>query len=157
MRLFLLLVAFIFSISCVYAQDIEGVEINTKKTQEQVIAKFGKPDRLEINDADWPEGSKIRYYHYGKNHIVFTDYEGLIEFGVVDNRFAIIKNYINGGIKVGDPLSKIQNLNIHGPLKLRRRAEDGTLTYNLFTENDDLLRILVKNGKITYIGISVSM
>ncbi len=142
---------------CTYAQDIEGIEVCTKMTHEQVIAKFGTPDSVKSRNADWPEESKIRSYKYGKNKLVFSDYDGLIEFVIEDNRFALIKNYINGGLKVGDSLSKIQNLNIHGPLELREKIEDGTIIYNLFTEYDSRLWILVKNGKIINIHFSLSM
>ncbi len=157
MRTLLYIAITLFAPLVSYAQDIEGVEICTKMTHEQVVAKFGEPDKVDIQDADWPEGSKIRYYHYGNNKIVFSDHEGLIEFGVTDNRFALIVNYLSGGLRIGDSLTKIHNIDIKGRLQQNGTEEDGSIIYNLFTEQDDLLWIWAKNGEIIYMDLSVSI
>ncbi len=138
-----------------YLQDVDGVDITTKMTYEQVVAKFGQPDEVYEWDEDFPEGSKGREYQYGESMFRFSDRDGLIEFGISDDRFAVITHYIEGGLRVGDPLSKIQNVNVGGPLKRHSERGDGTVIYHLFSESDDRLWIYVNDGVITNMDFSV--
>ncbi len=140
-----------------YAQDVEGVEINTNMTFEQVVEKFGQPDEVEIQDADWPEGAKIRYYQYGENELVFSDTDGLIEFSIRNNRFALITNYVEGGIRVGDLLSKIQNINIQGVLEFIENDAEGAYIYHIFSQSDCPLWVWVKDGIIIHMCLSIPM
>ncbi len=140
----------------IHAQDIEGIELNTKMTYEQVVEKFGEPDEVKVWDADWPEGTKQCRLYYGKNFLVFSEVDGLIGFGLTDNRFAAIINYMEGGIRIGDPLSKVQNVNIFGPLKKRGTWPEYN-SYNLFSETDCPLWISEKDGVIIGIGLSIPL
>ncbi len=141
----------------IYAQDVEGIEIGTKMTYEQVVEKFGEPDDVKILDADWPEGTKKYRFYYGKNNLLFSEVDGLIEFGLEDNRFATIANYMEGGIRVGDSLSKIQNVDIQGSLEKVSVEKDGSDIYHLFSQTDCPLWIFVKNGTIRYICLSIPL
>ncbi len=140
-----------------YAQDVEGVEIDSVMTYGQVVAKFGVPDKFEVQDADFPDGAKIWYYKYGKNELVFSNTDGLIGFYIYDDRFSLITNYLEGGLKVGDPLSKIQNVNIQGPLEHHCNEPDGSKIYHLFSHTDCPLWIWIKNGIIVYMDLSIPL
>ncbi len=141
--------------SWVYAQDVEGVEVGTKMTYAQVVAKFGQPDEVKIWDEDFPEGSKVRDYHYGESHLIFSDTDGLIGFGIRDNGFKLLVNYLEDGLLVGDSLSKIQDVDIHGPLEKHDTVSDGSEIYYLFSHTDCPLWIWAKDGIITYIWLSI--
>ncbi len=142
--------------SWVYAQDVEGVEIDSVMTYAQVVAKFGQPDEVKVQEADFPEGSKIYRYHYGSNYLIFSDVDGMIGFAIQDNRFAVITNYLEGGLRVGDPLSKVQNVDIKGYLEKRKEWPKYT-SYNLFSQTDCPLWIREKDGIIVSMDLSIPM
>ena len=89
------------------AQDIEGVAIGTTMTKNEVIAKFGEPDQHSYSDAD-DLGIDERY-HYEENLLIFNNSE-FIGFVVSDNRWRVLTNVVDGGVRVGDQFSKIEFL-----------------------------------------------
>ncbi len=144
--------------SWVYAQDVEGVEIDSVMTYAQVIEKFGAPDELKIESDFLHQDGECRYYKYGENELVFSDHDGLIGFSIIDSKFAVLTKMIDGGLRVGDTLSKVhQNADSLGPLEKRRTYSDGTNGYVLFPYCDVVLWILEKDGIITAILYSAPL
>ncbi len=140
-----------------YAQDVEGVEIDSVMTYAQVVAKFGQPDEVKVRHADFPENSNIYSYFYGENKLVFSDLDGLIEYRIYDDRFKLIVNYLEGGLRVGDLLSKIQDVNVKGPLYKYGTESDGREIYHLFSQTDCPLWIRTKNGVIADMWLLIPM
>ena len=89
------------------AQDIEGVAIGTAMTKNEVIAKFGESD--QYSDSDAGDLCIDERSHYEENLLIFNNSE-FIGFAVSDNRWRILTNDINGGVRVGDQFSKIEIL-----------------------------------------------
>ncbi len=156
MKKILLFAILVFCSTCIYAQDVEGVEIGTKMTYEQVVEKFGEPDEVEIQEECEPECAQYRYY-YGISNLLFSEDDGLIGFSLRDKTFNAIMNYIEGGLNVGDSLSQIQNVNINGPLEKYKDAADGSEIYKLFSHTDCPLWLWAKDGIITYIWLSIPL
>ncbi len=142
-----------------HLQDVEGVEIDSVMTYAQVVAKFGQPDEVKVeDDYDPHQEGKCRYYKYGENELVFSDNNGLIEYRIYDNRFAVLTKMIDGGLRVGDPLSKVhQNVDSIGPVEKRRTYSDGTNRHVLFPYCDVVLLINEKGGIITAILYSAPL
>ena len=65
------MVAGLVSASVMSAYDVDSVCVDTVMTKEEVIARFGEPDRYQYND-DGPDGIDD-CYHYGKSFIKFHD------------------------------------------------------------------------------------
>ena len=82
MVMFVALMLSVFSAKAQIA--VNGVEVDTKMTKSEVIAKFGEPDKYLYQDSG--DNGVNEWYHYGKTHFVFKD-EYFIEFTVCDKIF----------------------------------------------------------------------
>ncbi len=133
------MVAGFVSASMISAHDVDSVRVWTVMTKEEVIARFGEPDRYQYNDAG-PDGID-ECYHYGKSFIKFHDNE-FIEFSICDSSFVALKCSIPGGVRVGDPFEVL------APLSPRRAHWIKGECYTLFYCSDFPAYVEVSNGKI---------
>ena len=85
------------------ALDIEGLI-----TQERMIARYGEPDSVIVRL--YPDDAFARYehYYYGDDYLQVVDGD-LIQYYLKTSRFSLFNDIIEGGVKVGDPVSKILN------------------------------------------------
>lgn len=89
------------------AQDINGMELGKTYNYNYVINKFGTPDSYWSGNGE--DGLNEEYY-YGTNVFRFSDNGCLYSFTLKDNRFAAFTLDMQGGIKVGDPVTKFNQL-----------------------------------------------
>lgn len=139
------IVAGFVSASVMSAYDVDSVCVDTVMTKEEVIARFGEPDRYQYNDAG-PDGID-ECYHYGKSFIKFHD-NVFIEFSISDSSFVALKCSIPGGVRVGDPFEVL------APLSPRRAHWIKGECYALFHDTDCMVFVNISEGKIVSIYYS---
>ena len=91
--------AIFLSASSALAQDINGLKVGEKYTRSQIIKALGTPDK---NSGEFS-------YRYWPSYInVDPDEHILSSFYVEDPRFNTMTEEIEGGVKVGDDISKVK-------------------------------------------------
>jgi hypothetical protein len=75
-----------------------------------------------------------------------------IYFG--DSRFAAWTLSVDGGVRVGDNLSKIYEIKDGDPVRTEDVDKDGSVQYKIYPKTDSPAYICVKDGKITWISYS---
>ena len=90
----------IFSIAANAQIWVSGIEVCTKMTKEEVIAKFGEPIKCEVNDSG-DNGIDVWYYYDDDSHFVFKD-NCFIEFTICSNRFKVSLDGLDCDVTVGD-------------------------------------------------------
>ncbi len=108
MVMFVALVLSVFSAKAQIA--VNGIEVGTKMTKSEVIAKFGKPDRYSYNDAGMVEGIDERYI-YADGSLHFNN-NLFIGFTVIGKSFAVTLGGLDSDITVGDKFSVLSPLNL---------------------------------------------
>ena len=104
-------VALVLSVFSAKAQiAVNGIEVGTKMTKSEVIAKFGKPDRYSYNDAGMVEGIDERYI-YADGSLHFNN-NLFIGFTVIGKSFAVTLGGLDSDITVGDKFSVLSPLNL---------------------------------------------
>ncbi len=98
----------IFSIAANAQIWVEGVNVFTKMTKEQVIAKFGKPTDYRYYDSQ--DNGVDEWFYYGKDILIFKD-NNFFEFNIQEKNFSVQLEGLDCDVKVGDKFS------ILGPLK----------------------------------------
>ena len=98
----------IFSIAANAQIWVEGVNIFTKMTKEQVITKFGEPIKCKVNDSG-DNGIDVWYFYDDDSHFVFKD-NSFIEFTICSNRFKVRLEGLDSEVKVGDKFSVLEPL-----------------------------------------------
>lgn len=162
---------------CCFAQNLEGVSMgtsfssdNSKEVDESKVTQiFGQPNRSRRGTG---EDGDIGYtYFYGSTEksdcLAFSD--GLLVFyGLRTPRFLAASDLFNGGIRVGDSISKVINAATYwenyqhspdtNPEKLlysygSQESSGQTSTFiRVFRANDDsFLMIKYSGNTITYI------
>lgn len=122
--------------------DVEGIEPGTKITYSEFVSRFGKPDSYKKYESEF--GLSERYI-VGKNKFSCEENGILYNFRLHDNRFRALTTYMDGGVRVGDPFSKLDFLKPD----LVRKYDDGSAQYVLFEKiSDDKLIVFVKDGII---------
>ena len=129
-----------------FGHDVEGFCIGQRMNYKQFVAKFGKPDRYEANGGDESYYIGEDYFHFGQDGL-------FLDFVLESPRFAALTKYIKGGIRVGDKLSKLDNFKYGKPVEIKYgfKPEKGVIKYALFSESDEPVFLLVKDGIITVI------
>ena len=130
------------------AQDVNGLEIGKEYTKAQVIDKLGQPDRFEIDNSYDGNGMK---FTYGNNIFYFYNWgEGAIfaDFSIYTEQFVTMSQFVQGGIKIGDDVSKIKLLG----LKIEK---SGTYAYKIWFEDWAYMTFGYNDSKITHIGCTV--
>ena len=98
----------IFSIASNAQICVNGIEVFTKMTKEEVIAKFGEPIKCEVNDSG-DNGIDVWYYYDDDSHFVFKD-NCFIEFTICSNRFKVSLEGLDCDVTVGDKFSILEPL-----------------------------------------------
>ncbi len=98
----------IFNIAANAQIWVEGVNVFTKMTKEQVITKFGEPIKCEVNDSG-DNGIDVWYFYDDDSHFVFKD-NSFIEFTICSNRFKVRLEGLDCDVKVGDKFSVLEPL-----------------------------------------------
>lgn len=127
----------------IYERDVNGVRVGTTLTREKVVAKFGEPTRYEEQDSE--DCGVSRWYYYNKSYI-HTQNHIFDEFAVSDTAFVALTLQIDGGLKIGDPLSKLDNFKYGKPV-VDKPIED-MIRYKLFDTSDGPVDLYVKDGII---------
>ncbi|MCI1640304.1 MAG: hypothetical protein LKI42_03390 [Bacteroidales bacterium] len=146
----IILIGFIIALSInAFAQDVDGMCVDQKMTYAQVVAKFGKPDTYQ---KQYDEFGLSEDYYYGKTWFHFEETGKLKDFVIKDRRFAALTLDIDGGIRVGDPLSKLDNFK-YGKPQYINTDEEGE-NYLIYPKHDDHVYLIVKKGIIIKIYYS---
>lgn len=127
------------------AQDVNGVEFGDRMTYDQVVSLFGEP--TEYKERDSGDDGVNQYYYYRKNQLHFKDniFESFI---IYDSSFVSLEKHIEGGIRVGVPVSRLDDFK-GGTLEKDERFQN---CYNLWLDDSDLwLSLKVVDGIITCI------
>ena len=118
-KLFFAILLFSISIRAFCQTDIKTYN---NMTQEQVIAAIGEPDEIE-------EGmdccNLLRYCEKKLVVVVNTMSHHLEGFTCASPDFCILSDYIPGGIRVGDPASKLENYDFASSRYGRNKKENG--------------------------------
>ena len=127
------------------AQDINGVELYDELTLAQVLEMFGEP--TEYEEYDGQDEGVSRWYYYGENYLHFRD-AVLEEFAIFDSSYTTLEEYFEGGLRVGDPFSRLDGFK-HGRVE---RIDRGN-SYRLYVGmNDNYLTLEVSDGIIVSIS-----
>ena len=126
-----------------------GLHIGQKADSARVVSIFGKPDRYKKFDNEY--GISETYY-FGSNRLHFECNGCFLDFRLDDNRFAALIDTIEGGVRVGDPISKLDNY-VTGKPELIEKV-DGFDVYAINKDLCDITRFFVKNGIINIIVFS---
>ena len=127
------------------AQDINGVELYDELTHAQVLEMFGEPTKYHENI--YPEDGVERWYYYGENYLYFRD-DVLEEFAIYESSYTTLEEYFEGGLRVGDPFSRLDEFK-HGRVEQIVRG----MSYRLYVGmNDNYLTLIVRDGIIVSIS-----
>ena len=77
-------------------------------------------------------------------------------FELGDNRFSALTKFIKGGVRLGDKISKLDNI-VYGKPKFLNKMEDGKLRYVLWESSYDPVYFHIKDGVILKIIYSAAM
>ena len=114
-------------------------------THAQVLEMFGEPTKYEEYDDQY-EGVS-RWYYYGENYLHFRD-DVLEEFAIYESSYTTLEEYFEGGLRVGDPFSRLDEFK-HGRVEQIVRG----MSYRLYVGmNDNYLTLIVRDGIIVSIS-----
>ena len=94
--------------TCATDLDVKGIFIGGTYTKAQVQAKWGSPTQYRSNTS---ENGLNEVYDYSTNQFSFNDNGIFNTFYINTPDFPIFTKF-NGGIKVGDTLSKLNSLGL---------------------------------------------
>lgn len=99
-KIFVVFFALCISWLC-HSQDIETLN---GIGYDQIISRLGEPVQYERSDYD---GQWYRMY-YNTMSLTIDYFTGAITYYTIwDNSFVVLSQYIDGGLRVGDPVSRI--------------------------------------------------
>ena len=145
MKMVLLIISLFLCGITLSAQDVEGVDVCTKMAKNQVIQKFGQPEEYVFKDSYMDEEAKYELYYYGNGDTLVFVNEYLYDFYVKTQRWSVLLTMIEGGVKIGDPFSKMASLNP----KVAEWINDSTYYIPC---GDFPLLIRVRDGLITFVS-----
>jgi hypothetical protein len=90
-----------------YPLDLNNLILFNVYQKDSIIAKIGQPSSYNSYSTEFGLSEE---YTYGNSLLVFTKNGMFTGFILKDTTFTIYSVYISGGIRVGDPLSKFQQL-----------------------------------------------
>lgn len=149
-KIFLSIVLILILPAMIYGQelekavhiDVEGIEPGARITYSEFVSRFGKPDSYKKYESEFGLSER---YTVGKNKFYCEENGILYNFRLHDNRFRALTTYMDGGVRVGDPFSKLDFLKPD----LVRQYDDGSAQYVLFEKiSDDKLIVFVKDSII---------
>lgn len=139
---FLIILSVLICAVSLSAQDINGVELYDELTHAEVLEMFGEP--TEYHENIYPEDGVERWYYYGENYLYFMN-DALEEFTISDSSYTTLEEYFEGGLKVGDPFSRLDGFE-HGRLEKYPRLPD---CYHLYIGmSDNWLTLYIEDGII---------
>jgi len=158
------LISFLFVGNDIYAQDIEGLEINSKVTKAEIIEKFGTPDEYEIQR--WAPGDgmneKGEFFRYdidaanpnpSKDGLIIDLMDDTLDRFVIGNsKYRAFTNLVKGGVRVGESFSAINGLLNFEEIGSRGEIIIYRAMYSKFYHS---VVVYVKDGKITNIACIV--
>ena len=112
-----------------FNRDVNGIEVGTILTKYILIAKFGDPTRYIEQDSG--DNGINKWYYFGS---------------IVDSSFVAFTNHVKGGLKIGDPISLLDNFKYGAPEK------ETDTCYILFHTADNPVYIYVENDIIVAIN-----
>jgi hypothetical protein len=87
--------------------EVEGMVIGQKLSHEEMVSKFGEPEKfIEYPDSDT---EACRYEYPGADFAFTSDYR-LMYFTVRSSEYTTLSQDVEGGLHVGDHLSKVSHL-----------------------------------------------
>ncbi len=143
----MIIISFFIGISCVkaIAQDVNGIDIYTKMAKPDVIAIMGEPTKYKYYDSQ--DNGVDEWYYYNEDLLEFN--EGiLIGFSIKTDRFPVMTKDVDGGIRVGDNISKLEQLK---PYYGRKGDED---FYSVLCGDDYVVKFYAKGNIITYVSFT---
>lgn len=126
-----------------FNRDVNGIEVGTILTKDILIAKFGDPTRYIEQDSG--DNGINKWYYFGDNYFHVKD-DVFDEFSIVDSSFVAFTNHVKGGLKIGDPISLLDNFKYGAPKK------ETDTCYILFHTADNPVYIYVENDIIVAIN-----
>ncbi len=135
--------------------DVNGIDCSIKCNYDKFVSVFGKPDAY-ISSGNPNDDDFCETYEIGENYFAFSDNGYLNYFELGDNRFAALTNFIKGGVRLGDKISKLDNI-IYGKPKFLNKMENGKLRYVLWESSYDPVYFHIKDGVILKIIYSAAM
>lgn len=109
-----------------------GLEMGKTYSQTDVMSEFGKP---QSTDGQMWEDYMTLYYKDFK--ISFRDNGHFFSFTTTSPRHVLFKDLVDGGLKVGDPVSKIFRMKSAYP-----KSDMMPDSYRIFTKSDWLTGII---------------
>ena len=103
-RIITIIICLITIIPCFAQRDIK---VFNRIGRDRIIKILGTPDPADPDDDLLPEILVIRY----KNTVIEIDKDSgeISRFITSSPEFCILSNYVSGGFKVGDPVSKLKS------------------------------------------------
>ena len=139
---FLVILSVLMGVVPLSAQDINGVELYDELMHAQVLEMFGEPTKYHENI--YPEDGVERWYYYGENYLYFMN-DVLGEFTIADSSYTTLEEYFEGGLRVGDPFSRLDGFE-RGRLEKYPRLPD---CYHLYIGmSDNWLTLYIEDGII---------
>ena len=130
--------------------DVKGISRETKCDYAKFVSVFGVPERYKKVGEPKDGNEMTEEYSFGETYFVFQNNGELTSFALKDSRFPALTNYIEGGIRVGDRISKLDKFEYGKPV-FKKTLEDGTAIYRLWEDSYDRITFSVKNGIIELI------
>jgi hypothetical protein len=121
--------------------DVNGIYIGSVYTYAQVTAQWGTPTNYRSNTSEFGVNET---YHYSTNLFRFSD-NGLFNSFRLKTPAFVVYTAKSGGLKVGDPISRIEAIGLGEPLL----QPDGS--YRI-PSGDDRFTVGHANGIITWIS-----
>ena len=137
----------IFSIAANAQIFVNNVEVFTKMTKEQVIAKFGKPTDYRYYDSQ--DNGVDEWYHYTDDILMFND-NSFNGFSICSDKFTVRLEGLDSEVKVGDKFSVLEPLK---PIYMDWYEKNWYCLYFL----DEMVSFEVINGIIQWIDFSGSI
>lgn len=153
-------IALLLTLFCMQAWAQRDIKTFSKIGQDKIESILGTPDQVEEGMDD----SVLMYYNDKKIVVTINLNSKLLESVIcVNPDLCILSDYIEGGIKVGDPFSKVQgydfvhskygrNKTTNGLIKLKDNEGwwcfDKTTNYVVYREEYQHIAFAVENGII---------
>jgi len=96
--------------------DVNGIFIGGAYTKTQVEVKWGAPTTYRSNTSEFGVNEEYVYIHNQLDNLFrFSDNGRFVSFFIKTSNFAVYTAF-NGGIKVGDNISRIQAIGLGTPV-----------------------------------------
>jgi len=141
------------------AQDIEGICLGDKLTKEQMIQKFGKPQKYESGYDELIADYELFKY---SGMSILTQSDICVEFNCTQKGITLFSSVVDGGIQIGDSFEETLKGNLSKHLtyyydRYIERFHSQQYVY-LWTDNLDwYIHFYVDNGTIVWIHAEIKL